>query len=741
MKATLHLHFDSYWQAGTGKRGGADLDEFFDRDDDGLPLLRGKRLKGLLKDAASLHQQYKPCCPISIEAAFGEEGGSGKSPGAFLDIRNAVIVKDRDHLLRREAEFSGLSQALSGTAMQDEGIAKAKTLRSVEAAIPMSLEAVIEWSDKHENSKEIIRWLENISRLLRYAGRHRHRGLGRCRVDIIEIKPPPTDHEQSPTDKKANPDIEIGSVASPSQSLTLKLTLTDDVVISARAATAGPHETLDYLPGSVLWGAVSSLYGQWAGIGQWDKVQSVFHSGKVRFLPGRPWVDVGTALVPAPKALLPAPLAWHFKKGAKFHEHNKLANSDDDVKLRSLSATAWDFDKDHQPQQVRGGWFSPAGDYHTVRRVYQDHTAVKSGTFDRAEDGKFFGYNAIKAGQSFLVRIEADPGTHGWTEVVNLLKKRRELRFGRSKSAEYGRAEVEVVADTDWTEPEPSKPSAQLLVFHALSDLAFVDKHGQPTLIPEPAHFCEELVGWELDGEHTYTQVRSYSPWNRHRGSHDAERQVLKMGSVIAFKPAEDTQVAPVDFTKLPRRVGQWQEQGLGVVAINPAYLFTVPTAEPVPPVQQDKTTPTSPSDDASPLIKTMHRRFCQRTMQRLAVALGREWALKWREGRMGSGLSKSQWARLREEAVAAPSRKSLLDSLDSPDRGLFQHGLSKLKWESPEQDTPAKRIRATLTDNAVLKDELIRVGVPATAENISTLAQHACREAAIACARAKRND
>jgi hypothetical protein len=46
-----------------------------------------------------------------------------------------------------------------------------------------------------------------------------------------------------------------------------------------------------------------------------------------------------------------------------------------------------------------------------------------------------------------------------------------------------------------------------------------------------------------------------------------------------------------------------------------------------------------------------------------------------------------------------------------------------------------------SLRNDAALKAELSQAGVADMPENLSTLALHACREAAIACARAKRND
>ena len=736
MKGILTLYFDSYWHVGTGDMGGADLDAFFDRDAEELPWLRGRRLKGLLKDAARLHERFDQTpnqgVPLAVDAAFGMDGGGDNSPAGVLDIRSAVLNEtDRRQLLARKAEFSALSETLSGTAMLLTGVAEGKSLRRIEAAIPMTLQAIIEWPDAIQGADTIYDWLAKVVRLLRYAGRHRHRGLGRCRAKLNVCDEATTDAEEESSDASRREDLP--------QCLTLRLTFKDAVVLSARAASAGPHETLDYIPGSVLWGAASPLYGQWAKNGEWEKVQSVFHSGRIRFLPGHPADEFG-------KLLLPTPLAWHFKKGAKFHADDRLVG-DEGTKLKSLSTGEWNLDADSQPQQVRGGWFSPEGAYKTVQREYQAKTAVNPQDFDRAEDSQFFGYSAIAPGQTFIARIEAEINTPGWDDVVKFFRGKSELRLGRSKSAEYGRATVEIVADSAWSEPGASpSASADKILLHALSDIALVDEHGQPTLTSEPGAFGL-FEAWVPDPDHTYIQVRSYSPWNRHRGVHDAERQVIKAGSVLAFKRVGPHPLAPLDVTRLSRRVGVWREQGLGMVAINPAYLFKVPIIESVLNVgtsasDAGSTVVTALPLNASPLAKAMHRRYCQRTVQRLAVALGREWAQRWQAGRVCAGLSKSQWARLREAAITATSLDELILLLDGDASGLFKHGLSAGKWgKADEPRTPAKRVLAALKGEAavtVLETELAEAGMPNVGENLSTLALHACREAAIACARAK---
>ena len=663
MKAALTLHFDSYWQAGSGGSGGADADEFFDRDADGLPCFRGKRLKGLIKDAAGLHQRYGQPAPLTVDEAFGVEGREGDLKERLLDVRNAIIAEPaRTQLLNRKSELDGLSELLLSTAINDEGknqgTAKNKTLRRIETAIPMTLQAIIECPDQvaalsgkpEVTPDKVFKWLNQVRRLLRHAGRHRHRGLGRCRTELVY-----------PIDENGHG--ETGEMETSSRSerqeetplcLTLRLTLKDAVIISASAASAGPQDTLDYLAGSALWGTASPWYAEWArSRAEWNKIQAVFHSGRVRFLPGLPEGADG-------KAMLPAPLSWHFKKGAKFSADGKLLRSDE-VKLKSLCAASWDFENDSQPQQVRGGWFSSDGSYRVVQREHSSHTAIDQTKFDRAQDAQFFGYTAIAQGQSFISRIEADEDTPGWEDVVNFFRNKTELRIGRSKTTEYGRASVEVVADAAWTlrGRRAAAPPGQILL-HAITDLALVDRHGQPTLTPDPSVFGLD-ASWMRDSEHTFTQVRSYSLWNRFRGAHDPERQVLKAGSVLAFKKCGQSPEAGPATAGSPQPVRVWTEHGLGLVAVNPDYLFDLPLSEPVPTgdtgaVESVLPPVPSPGGTDAHMVKVMHERFARRTLQHLALALGRKWAQRWlRQTWSSPGLALLFWANF-HSLVCRPS-------------------------------------------------------------------------------------
>src|SRR5690606_13316392 len=94
---------------------------------------------------------------------------------------------------------------------------------------------------------------------------------------------------------------------------TFEILLEQPLIISQQAASAGAHQSLDYIPGSVLLGlAASRLYANLPA----QTAFTLFHNGIVRFGDALP-VDQG-------ETGLPMPLNWHLYKGESARLHDQL---------------------------------------------------------------------------------------------------------------------------------------------------------------------------------------------------------------------------------------------------------------------------------------------------------------------------------------------------------------------------------------------------------------------------------
>jgi CRISPR/Cas system CSM-associated protein Csm3 (group 7 of RAMP superfamily) len=194
----LRCHFLSYWHPGTGGGLGAWLDARA-RSMHGLPVVPGRTLKGVLRDAVKraedlgwLHAQGRSDRPW-VERLFGQEAMSARStvPGglrigsAELDMDTQAAFRALDEPGQAEA-LRGMRAALYQTAIDDSGVAKEGSLRGLEVYVPMPLVAPLEWiadTDATEASDAFTALARSLP-LVEGLGAHRTRGLGRVALTL-----------------------------------------------------------------------------------------------------------------------------------------------------------------------------------------------------------------------------------------------------------------------------------------------------------------------------------------------------------------------------------------------------------------------------------------------------------------------------------------------------------------------------------------------------------------------------
>ncbi|HMO50103.1 MAG TPA: RAMP superfamily CRISPR-associated protein [Kiritimatiellia bacterium] len=181
----LHCSIDilSYWHAGSGQSGGASVDSLALRDQNGLPYLPGKSLKGLFREAVQVLEEHIPDTSGQTIRLFGSRDTRREGTQfGLLRFEDARLPDDFDRWLSApdEPARQELFEYISATALSEHGIALQKSLRSIEVALPMTLKAVIS-GPVNENWPVI---LQKAAPLIRSVGAHRHRGLGRCCVAI-----------------------------------------------------------------------------------------------------------------------------------------------------------------------------------------------------------------------------------------------------------------------------------------------------------------------------------------------------------------------------------------------------------------------------------------------------------------------------------------------------------------------------------------------------------------------------
>lgn len=436
------------------------------------------------------------------------------------------------------------------------------------------------------------------------------------------------------------------------KSIYLKLTLKEALVISQTNATEGAHQSLDYLPGATILGALASrFYADFKK--QCGLAYDVFHSGKVRFHNAYPLLNTQVSL--------PVPLSLHYDKlGDKKAPRNYLQKT---------------FDSSIQGKQHRKGFVAPtqtdqAWSVYEPKKTLQMRTAINPSQ-GVAEEAQLYGYQMLQAGEVFMARLDCDTDEI-YEKLHQALTQLPELFLGRSRSAQYGKVGLQIVAAHESPVKEPvfqvEKLTAPALVLWLASDMAVYNALGQPTLAPTLQELGLKTSG-KFVPQKSFVRTRSYAPYNGFRRTYDLERQLLAQGSILCYQ-LEDDFVAE-DLATLQSGLGSYTESGLGQIVLAPEHWtillqgeLTLQTWQPDSLALIDK-----PQTDLMRYLSSKTQQATQSETQQNAInMLLQQLQSLYRSARNYNGLqagqpfgpTKSQWGALRNYATKAADKNAL---------------------------------------------------------------------------------
>lgn len=344
------------------------------------------------------------------------------------------------------------------------------------------------------------------------------------------------------------------------QTLYLQLTLTEPLVLSQSNATEGAHQSLDYIPGATLLGAIAAKH--YRNFKEQGKAYDIFHSGKVRFYNAYPLLNG--------QASYPVPLSLHFDKlGDKMSPINYLHKNYNPVEGNEPQAIKQVI----QGKQHRKGYVAPTDNqawcFFEPEKTLQMRTAINPEK-GNAQESQLYGYQLLKAGTQYLAQISCDDKELA-QQLENLLKNQDVLLIGRSRSAQYGKVQLKVLTDKN---TQTNKPIVKIggqnhLVLWLASDMAIYSQHGQPTLAPSLQDMGLNVTG-EFVSAKSFVRTRQYAPYNGFRKSYDLERQVLTQGSILTYQL--DNELSEADMQVLQQGMGAYTENGLGQVVLDDSF-------------------------------------------------------------------------------------------------------------------------------------------------------------------------
>ena len=176
----IKIEFFSDWHCGSGLTSGADIDLLCIKDENGLPYIPGKTLKGLFREAADIVINDDKF----ISECFGKESEkeSSNNEKGICYFSNAELSKNvKTDLINNKSKINLLFRKISSTAIDENGIADEHSLRKIEVTIPLVLFAEIsDLPDKY------IPQMEKCLKFVKRIGTNRNRGLGRCNISVYK---------------------------------------------------------------------------------------------------------------------------------------------------------------------------------------------------------------------------------------------------------------------------------------------------------------------------------------------------------------------------------------------------------------------------------------------------------------------------------------------------------------------------------------------------------------------------
>lgn len=177
------ITFLSDWHTGSGLGSGAKADAIVVKDEHNLPFLPGKTFKGLLKDAIEdMKDVQRSLINVElVEKLFGKENEDKSTQAGDLFFSNATLPENEQAEISEElSEF--LYRTMSSTTIDENGVAKEGSLRTMEVTVPLTLGGEISATDEFsEDEKDLLRKAMLWTRSL---GSNRNRGLGRCKIEL-----------------------------------------------------------------------------------------------------------------------------------------------------------------------------------------------------------------------------------------------------------------------------------------------------------------------------------------------------------------------------------------------------------------------------------------------------------------------------------------------------------------------------------------------------------------------------
>lgn len=646
--------------AGEGRVGVVDTDVAF--DDLGLPIIPGRRLKGLWRDAyRDVVESWQQCgqdTTTSVEQIFGDSGQGTHDGDACIHIANAELKNtaslkewleylqhDEGRKLHPDDVVQHYATVRSQTAIERlTGSAKENTLR-----LTRTLKSgLVFWAPVNFNEitpdAELLNALALGAVSLKYMGTARTRGLGKVNCQFLELDSNGNVKDLTPQlNTNCLPSIKSTvlsksvhkpvvkttntlktSLQKPTHILRYRLKLKTATVMPMSDGDPNTVVSRQDIPGSHLWGIAAWCYLNEANRTAADpNFRDAFLNGGLRFLTAYPEaIDNQQRLIPIPHSIR--------KSKINDRPYSLTDQTSPDEPTKRFDRYYVKFgSKGIETQSVK-----TERNYHHARAT-SDRRKGRALGAEVPDGGALFTYQAIQPKQTFQGAVLGSQSD--LTNLKTWVQSPKAVHIGRSRSAQYGEAKFEWIDDVpqeltddivEWDGFTTSQVPTNLkkrLIITTLSPLLAVNDRGHPIAsfpVQELANALglPEITKPELLS--SFTRTEAISGYHTHLRLPRQQWQAIAAGSVFEFKLEQD--LTDEKLLELERNgLGLRKGEGFGRIAVNRQNNLRLGSKEKPLDDPENANFPEKPdaeiSTDLLEILKQLVRIYCIEEMQKYA--------------------------------------------------------------------------------------------------------------------------
>ena len=591
--------------AGEGRVGLVDRDVVFDGL--GLPILPGRRLKGLWREAyRDVTEAWQQCGQdtICVGQIFGESGQGPGDGDACIHIANAKLKNtsslekwleylQHDKVMKLHADdvLQHFATVRAQTAVDRQtAAAKENTLRLMRTLKSgLVFWARVRFVESPPNPA-LLNALALGAVALQHIGTARTRGLGKVRCCLLELDANGNTKDLTPALNQTElPSISIPvftqsdlsstgqqsittppTGVSPIHMLRYRFNLTTATIIPVSDGDPNTVVSRQDIPGSHLWGIAAWCYLNEENHTEADTIfRETFLEGGLRFLAAYPEaVDTHQRLIPIPHSIR--------KSKTDERPYDLVVNGrPQDKPVKRLDQRYAKFDLGGiETQSVK-----TERNYHHARAA-NDRRKGRALGVEVPDGGALFTYQAIQPNQTFQGAVLGSE--NDLKQLKKWVQSPKAIHMGRSRSAQYGEAKFEWIDDTprelnsvevEWNGFTTSEPPTNLktrLIITTLSPLLTVNENGHPDTC-FPVHELVNALGLDISALKlisSFTRTETISGYHTHLRLPRQQGQAIAAGSVFEFKL--DQTLTGEKLSELEHKsLGLRKGEGFGRIAVN----------------------------------------------------------------------------------------------------------------------------------------------------------------------------